>query len=309
MKSDKIEWLTSIRFFQSKYLRGFGSLQDGGLRANNPGEIALEECRVIWPSAKVPDLHISVGTGYVPRTNHDSRGNNTRACSRIREGALLRVAVPLWASMDGEEGHKERPRTHRLNHPFEALPWLDASDIVAELAEIPYSVSDEVVRATLATLFYFELDEQPTDEQGRYCCRGSIFCTRPQAWSIVQQTLVDFPSAQFQISHGDDLGPISDDRDGCLACGYYRKKVVFAVTSLEDEINLVIANGSVSHPIGGFPKTIKDVLREQQSDAVFGRADHQPSSLPALRMCYCARGVKRRVHYQEPAPSCKKQRL
>ncbi|KAF5859797.1 hypothetical protein ETB97_002406 [Aspergillus alliaceus] len=232
------------------------------------------------------------GTGYVPCTSHDSRGDDTRACSRIREGALLRVAVPLWASMDGEEGHKEHPRTHRLNHPFNALPWLDASDIVTELAEILYSVSDEVVRVTLATLFFFELDEQPMDEQDCYCCRGSIFCARPQAWSIVQQILINFPSAQFQISHGDDLGPISDDQNGCLACGYYRKKVVFAVTSLEDKINLVIANGSVSHPIGGFPKTIKDVLREQQSDAVFGRADHQPSSLPALRMCYCARGVK-----------------
>ncbi|KAE8384152.1 hypothetical protein BDV23DRAFT_191948 [Aspergillus alliaceus] len=254
--------------------------------------IALEECRVIWSSTKVPDLHISVGTGYVPCTSHDSRGDDTRACSRIREGALLRVAVPLWASMDGEEGHKEHPRTHRLNHPFNALPWLDASDIVTELAEILYSVSDEVVRVTLATLFFFELDEQPMDEQDCYCCRGSIFCARPQAWSIVQQILINFPSAQFQISHGDDLGPISDDQNGCLACGYYRKKVVFAVTSLEDKINLVVANGSVSHPIGGFPKTIKDVLREQQSDAVFGRVDHQPSSLPALRMCYCARGVK-----------------
>jgi hypothetical protein len=58
--------LTLARFFQCKHLPEFSTLQDGGVRANNPFGIAQEECRIIWPSAQTFDLLISVGTGYVP---------------------------------------------------------------------------------------------------------------------------------------------------------------------------------------------------------------------------------------------------
>ncbi|KAF7589431.1 hypothetical protein BBP40_004301 [Aspergillus hancockii] len=298
-------------YFPSKHLPGIGSLQDGGLRANNPDGIALRESRIIWPLAKAPDLLISVGTGFIPIQKND----DTRPPSILRESAIQRIAVPLWASMDGEEGHKEGlnflhdPNIHRLNHPLEVLPQLDDADSVVDLAEAPYTVCDEVVRATLATFFFFELDEPPRKEQGRYCCRGSIHCARPQAWRIVKQALVEFPGARYRTDRGDLLGPIDDDRDGCHTCGYYRKTVTFSVASLGDQFTLAIANCSFSHKIGGFPKTIHEILREQQADAVFGRADHQSGRWPPVRVCYCAHGTKRRVQFAEPGPERKKRRL
>ena len=53
------------RFFKLAYISSIGSLQDGGLGYNNPMDLALWECRKLWPLIIVPDVVLSLGTGMV----------------------------------------------------------------------------------------------------------------------------------------------------------------------------------------------------------------------------------------------------
>jgi hypothetical protein len=78
--------------------------------------------------------------------------------------------------MDGAEAFKEglhhmpysmRSRILRLDHPLIGdLPRLDDIARLPELAEMSYTVPDELVRGVLATYFFFELDEAPARLHG-----------------------------------------------------------------------------------------------------------------------------------------------
>ncbi|GAA93247.1 phospholipase, patatin family protein [Aspergillus luchuensis IFO 4308] len=304
-------------FFRSKHLPGIGVLQDGGVRANNPHGIAQEECRIIWPSAQAHDLLVSVGTGYVPPAE-EATDPAQHGCSSLQDKAPFRLwrAYNSSPCMDGVEAFKEglnhvphplRTRIFRLDHALADLPRLDDVTRVTELAKEPYTVPDELVRAVLATCFFFELDEGPTRAPGQYVCRGSVLCARREPRRIFERVLVEFPGTELQTGRGEHLGRLDDD-DGCMVCGYYRKKVRFHVASLDEEISIMLKGSSGQQPIGGFPATVRQFLHLQQSDAVFGRSDHQIDQWPPERMCYCPRGVKR-VRFAEPAPSRKKRRV
>jgi hypothetical protein len=43
---------------------------------------------------------------------------------------------------------------------------------------------------------------------------------------MVAKILTEFPGAQFALVGGSYLGLVDDD-DGCWACGYYQKCVLF----------------------------------------------------------------------------------
>lgn len=67
--------------------------------------------------------------------------------------------------MNGNEAYEDslkfltddaRRNTIRLDHALEDLPRLDDVDRLPELAVLPYTISDEVVRAVLAALFFFQ---------------------------------------------------------------------------------------------------------------------------------------------------------
>ncbi|BCR99929.1 patatin-like phospholipase family protein [Aspergillus luchuensis] len=303
--------------FPFQYLFEIGVLQDGGVRANNPHGIAQEECRIIWPSAQTHDLLISVGTGYVPPAE-EGTDSAQHGCSSLQDKAPFRLwrAYNSSPCMDGVEAFKEglnhvvhplRAHIFRLDHALADLPRLNDVMRVADLAKEPYTVPDELVRAVLTTCFFFELDEGSMRAQGQYLCRGSVLCARREPRRILERVLVEFSVAELQTGRGEHLGRLDDD-DGCMVCGYYREQVRFHVASLDEEISIMFKGSSGQQPIGGFPATVRQVLHLQQSDAVFGRSDHQIDQWPPQRMCYCPRGVKR-VRFAEPAPSRKKRRV
>lgn len=216
--------------------------------------------------------------------------------------------------MDGEQGFYEAlnyiPDLMRLDKELPSpLPRLDDVDALADLAEMSYDVPDELVRKILATaFFFFEMDDMPTKIHGSFYCEGSILCTRPHSSALIERVLREFPSARFQTAHGHHLGLV-DEGNGCRECGYFRKKVAFTVTSLEEVISIMIASAAFRHEIGGFPNSVQDLLNCQQAYACFGRADHSIASWPPRRVCYCSRGTKRRVEFLEPALELKKRRL
>ncbi|KAH1968438.1 hypothetical protein KXW88_005706, partial [Aspergillus fumigatus] len=142
-------------FFQCKHLPGFGTLQDGGVRANNPYGIAQEECRIIWPSAQTHDLLLSVGTGYVPPVAEEHvRGPHPHDSLQDRAPLRLWRAYNASPCMDGAEAFREglnhvpysmRSRFFRLDHALAGdLPRLDDVARLTELAEISYTVPDEL---------------------------------------------------------------------------------------------------------------------------------------------------------------------
>ncbi|CAG7970680.1 unnamed protein product [Penicillium salamii] len=303
--------------FRTKSLPGFGLLQDGGVRANNPLAIGLKESTVIWPLAKTHDLLLSVGTGrssFMAKQDKASR-------SFWRDSAIPRMirATMSSPSMDGEQGFHEalnlvpddkKPNIFRLNHEVsEALPRLDDVSRLAEMSKMRFAVPDELVRAILVTaFFFFELDGQPIKKHGVYFCQGSILCSRSYAKDLVKKVMVEFPGARFQTARGHHLGDVVED-DSCHLCGYYRKEVNFSVNGLDEMTTIGIAGSSFFQRIGGFPKSVQELLEDQQANSHFGREDHLVDCWPPKRNCYCPPRAKRQVEFQEPALEHKKRRL
>ncbi|KAJ5369970.1 uncharacterized protein N7496_006062 [Penicillium cataractarum] len=290
-------------FFKAKKLPGFGSFQDGGVRANNPLAIALKESAIIWPNAGKHDLIVSIGTG----STADGVVSETNCKSAIRDSAVPRLIRAFMASpsMDGEQGFFEalnfvpdhmRADIHRLDHVLPAhLPRLDDVSKLTELSKLSFSVSDNL------------MDQIPLLKQGSFICQGSILCKGPRPRSVIRQLIEELPGARFQVAQGIDLGPIDEDH-GCYECGYYRKKVSITVNSLEERFIIEIASSGAGQRIGGFPKSAKELLHDQQVDSHFGRPDHAIIAWPRQRACFCLRGTRRVVQFADPPSIIKKRR-
>ncbi|KAJ6033832.1 hypothetical protein N7444_011603 [Penicillium canescens] len=303
-------------FFRTKSLPGFGLFQDGGVRANNPLAIAFKESTIVWPSTGSPDLLLSVGTGF-----SDSTAELDSHRSILRDRAVSRMvrATLSSPSSDGEQGFHEalncipdqmKADIFRVDQALSnPLPRLDDVGGLSELTELQFTVPDELVRAILATaFFFFELDKVPLKRHGVFDCQGSILCTRSDAKPLLNRVVDEFPGARYKTIRGHDLGHVNEN-DGCTVCGYYRKKVWFSVSSLEEITSIVVAGSTHQRRIGGFPKSMEDFLRDQQAYAQFGRPDHLISSWPPSRNCFCSRGTKRRIQFLEPNFKQKKSRL
>lgn len=221
--------------------------------------------------------------------------------------------------MDGEQGFHEalnfvpdveRSNIFRLNHELpEPLPRLDDVRKLEEMSKMHFTVPTELVRTILATaFFFFELDELPIKSQGAFFCKGSVLCSRSYSRDLVKLVRVEFPGAMFETARGQRLGDVDDD-DGCRVCGYYRKKVGFSINGLHEMTSIGIAGSSFFQRIGGFPKSVQELLDDQQANSHFGRADHLVASWPPKRNCYCSPRVKRHIKFLEPALIHKKRRL
>ena len=292
-------------------------MQDGGVRANNPLAIALKESTVIWPTTRGYDLLLSIGTGFSSSSLNRPRDSLEAAPG----GALPRMIRATLSSpcMDGEQGFYEalnyipdhtRPDVFRLNHAIEGqLPPLDDTSRLLEMSSLPFAVPDELVRALLASaFFFFELDERPTQNHNAFVIQGSIMCTRADAHQILDRVLFEFPNARFQTARGQELGPCGE-QDGCGLCGFYRKKVQFHVNSLEEIISIEVTSGEAVQKIGGFPISVREIQDAQWTDAYFGREDHQAPGWPPKRSCHCREPEKRHIEFLEPPLGLKRRRL
>jgi hypothetical protein len=309
--------LTRSSFFKTKFLPGFGQLQDGGVRANNPLAIALKESNKIWPKAKKNDLLLSIGTGVsIPDSYTVPDSSNV-----FRDGSIPRLIRATLSSpcMDGEQGFAEalnylpsdtKSEIFRLNQPVDGpLPRLDDVGKMNSMLDLKYSVPDDLVRKILASaFFFFELDVEPMKRDDGFLCQGSILCSRGDINIILKQALLEMPNAHFQTARGQYLGGIHEN-DGCSSCGYFRKAVRFTVTNLDEMTSIEIANTQFCHEIGGFPKSAQELLIEQQSHAQFGRADHKIDQWPPSRVCYCSQATKRHIQFVEPSLGQKRRRL
>ncbi|KAH7208457.1 acyl transferase/acyl hydrolase/lysophospholipase, partial [Fusarium redolens] len=64
--------------FTPHSIPGVGTFQDGGLWQNNPLAVALSEARDLWPSANIPDVALSIGTGFHKGVESSTAGDAAR---------------------------------------------------------------------------------------------------------------------------------------------------------------------------------------------------------------------------------------
>lgn len=130
-------------YLRPKEVKGFGLLQDGGLRANNPIEAGLWELSSIWPGHARPGLVLSVGTGYQGSPAHElGSGRGFWADSFMPRIVRAFLSSPClhgqnsWKSLLNRVDEAARDDFFRLNLEFdEEEPALD--DVTITLAVRP----------------------------------------------------------------------------------------------------------------------------------------------------------------------------
>ena len=285
--SSRFPWQSS-RLFQPGQIDSLGSFQDGGLRYNNPMELAVWECQRIWSTAGGPDLVLSLGTG-TEVTDQSPKAPYFRHI--LSDGFIPRLYRTFMSSLDGERAWREsvsRMDSQRRGNYFRLnlqLPNAESRlDDVKQMEKLRRSIylqpedtrRDELKRilcAVLAATFFFELESLPVYEAGAYTCRGFIRC-RNDPLAVLQVVNKLYPQgARFALSTVT-LSPLLHDHI-CPACTCYCQSIQLTVAKLSEriDINMIFSNLD-SRPISGFPRSMNHVLSNQSLDAPFGSSDH-----------------------------------
>ena len=192
-------------------VQGFGLLQDGGLRANNPIEAGLWELDSIWPGHARPGLVLSVGTGYQGSPAHELGGRRGFWFDSFMP-RIIRVFLSSpclhgqnsWIPLLNRVDKAGQVDFFRLNLEFDEqepalddvaqLPWLCELTMNTTLNLIPYR------NAIWASAFLFELIERPLLSRG--LCSAAA-CTLVRGSYIVASRTPDhcYRPSVVHISH------------------------------------------------------------------------------------------------------------
>jgi hypothetical protein len=239
--------------------------QDGGLRHNNPVNVAQWEAQAIWPGSKT-DIVLSMGTGTSSSARPSTRG--------WRGSAIARLYRSFMASLDGQQAWEElqnhlseerKASYFRFNVEFDGHePGLDDVVAMRTMRELPIESGDEVniVNSLVAKQFYFELEHVPYDVDGRYECNGYLHCRllgcpRAELLGYVWEKLAGFRLQEEEIA-------ILPQRNGSFLC-----KVAFCVNDLHEKLAISLSGINIS----GFPTTVAELMRLQGLDNPFGGAN------------------------------------
>ena len=283
------------------FIPGIGLLQDAGVRANCPLQVAIRETRDMWPTNVEPSLVVSVGTGF----SLTPKGSQ-------RQGFIHRAlhAFIHGPAVDGYEGFQDAydnlPRGARENvfrldlHLEDGLPQLDSVISIKDLVSLPYSIPNRLCQMIISRLFFFELDTEPVHTDRGILCTGSILM-KGGLESTLDAVKREYQDPSFAMVTGANFGSVTNHQ-GCTVCAYYRKRVQFTVSSLLEEFTLSIKSKTSSERINGFPTTVSKILKFQGVEASFGRSDHKQTWHPQ-RLCWCPAHPKRRQITPNVGPS------
>ena len=279
------------RFFTPKILKTLGTFQDGGLRHNNPLNIALWESRFLWPQKGEPDFALSLGTGTPYR-----RSSST---SPVKDRFFQRIMKTFMLSLDGEKTWDEfvnslpetsRSRFHRLNLSLSSSNLgIDDVSIIENLkrrAQEHFEADAQVrlVRDSIwASLFYFELEDCPQYVDSKYVCAGHVLfrLNLPEDGQENLYRRLKESSALFLV----DGRPVACVDSLPKTFPPFKRKIRFTVSSLSETLGISL-RGITLKPrlISGSPKSVKELMKLQMLQAPFGRYDHLPmeKSLPSI---------------------------
>ena len=291
------------RLFKPAHIAELGTFQDGGLRHNNPVDLALWECGKIWNTSISPDVVVSLGTG----TEEDLRTPRAPHFRHVfNDGFIPRLCRSFMSSLDGERAWRDLQ--NRLDDKLRADFFRfnitlseDGSklDDVGQMEQLKRCVqlhptgNDDRIHTASALLigsFFFELQCLPVFEAGRYLCQGWIRCRNDFDSIFHSLTNMHGSSGEFQVNT-ERLGQVNP-KDLCRSCGTYRKRIAFYVKELEDTVTIKVAfRERVTRKVSGFPNCMRWFIEQQHLAADFGSLHHDIASRPCCLAC------------QEPEPS------
>jgi hypothetical protein len=277
-----------IRYFKPKDIPGVGTFQDGGLRHNDPGNLALQEVAAMFQNSVEPSLVVSLGTGAARVSEVPCMGPSR---GLVRDGFIPRLVRAFKLSFGSTIAHKHRSirkqgsreQYFRFDIEFDhPEPELDDTTRMQEVKELARSAIcesnelDRLARCVVAELFLFELETVPVKERGRYVCRGYIIC-RLRAHSPPLQVLLEQlnNSSAIFIIQGHPLKDPLDDGSYADREGNFRKAVSFEVFDKHNAFAIQLKEGS-SEPcsISGSPFSVESLVAAQNLESPFGTMDH-----------------------------------
>ncbi|PGG97519.1 hypothetical protein AJ80_09688 [Polytolypa hystricis UAMH7299] len=296
--------------FPPAYIRALGTFQDGGLKWNNPANIARHVSRQIWPSKKRPALLVSMGTGTEEDRNESTmartEGTHGQLAPHFRnvfKDGFARRTLHAWlSSLDGEEmwtdllnqlDDKEKADYMRLNVPLgrkaSSIDNVSDLDSYRNLVLCHPSTSKmvaEVASALLISCFYFELLGTPVGEEGHFRCSGIIRC-QPAARAIVPPLKECHGSRpMYFVTDKETLGCFLGLEDICPSCSRYRKAVSFRVRHPDETITIYLRiDRNRQRKISGFPDTVSSFVSAQGLASPFGTPHHGSRSVRSCEMC------------------------
>ena len=319
--------LYSLRdsLFQPAQIPNIGTFQDGGLRHNNPVNLALWESKLIWPSIKKPDLVLSLGTGTDIHP-HSPNAPNFRHI--FKDGFIPRLYRSFMSSLDGQSAWRDlmnrmdeqsREDFIRLNIVFpNEVPAINDNDQKEELRKsVHIQPRDdlETLFALLASRFFYKLDAIPSrNSSGLYNCVGKICCKLPLETFTDAMRKIELENCFFTIGH-QILGLLDVEKDTCTLCHRYRKNVQFLIRDITEPINIQLQDGkSRCRRLSAFPSSINNFIDHQGLWRPFGRADHgEPGRIRCLSCDGNAKEMiiaKRKIrNFKDSTLSAKKPRL
>ena len=267
-------------------ISSLGTFQDGGLKHNNPVNLALWESRCIWPHITKPDLVLSLGTG----TGYSTASPAPNFRHVVADGFIPRLWRSFMSSLDGQTAWRDlwnrldeqsRENYFRINVPLsQSAPAMDDIDRMNELRGYvhaqPNSERDRqrIIYALLSSTFYFELTSIPTFYSGRYFCHGTVRC-RLKGMTIKQVLGRLHSSGLAFMTDEETLGYYAPTKDFCQSCYRYRKQVRFVIRHVSERVNLQIQSSHQGRrSISGFPETMQWFLDQQRLETSFGTPTH-----------------------------------
>ncbi|KAK5081435.1 hypothetical protein LTR24_008241 [Lithohypha guttulata] len=285
-------------YLRPKMVQGFGLLQDGGLRANNPIEAGLWELDSIWPGHARPGLVLSVGTGYQGSPAHEPGGRRgfwyDSFMPRIIRAFLSSPCLHgqnSWISLLNRVDKAAQVDFFRLNLEFEEeepalddvaqIPWLCELTTNTTLNLIPYR------NAIWASAFLFELIEQPLLSRSLYTCEGVIYCSFQDARPLLQAIRRAYTGPHIALD-AKVLSRLGSDDDCCSGCGFFQSRVKFEVRHLDVTVDLSIAfEKETRRHISSFPNTVQWFVDKQTRDG-------QLRSWHSVAKCPCSGSDRKR---------------
>ena len=296
--------LTQIRLFQPAKINGIGSFQDGGLKHNNPVDLALWECRKVWSHSADPDVVLSLGTG----SDEEARSPKAPHFRHVfNDGFIPRLCRSFMSSLDGERVWRDlqnrldentRADYFRFNiaiHEEETrIDDVEQMEMLKNYVQLqPHGQADRVKMASalLAASFYFELETVPILEAGHYTCLGFIRC-RNDGKAVID-SMTDLYGSRIEICTDTSILGTLDHKNVCNVCHLYRKRIVFFVRHLKDVVTISLKyNVSTRRKISGFPHNMLWFIQQQELDASFGKRDHDVSGQLRCQLCTTRSGKK-----------------
>ncbi|KAF4486799.1 Calcium-independent phospholipase A2-gamma [Colletotrichum fructicola Nara gc5] len=270
-------------YFTPWSIEGLGTFQDGGLVANNPSAIALQEVASVFPEDPDPSLLVSVGTGSSARVSD----GGWRDCFPLRLArAFLNRDKNAWQRVVAQKKVGRSGEFFRFDVEFDGpeppLDSLSSFDDPERDDGCTFEGLPPLRRLVLcvrAELFFFELrDSQPyLFSDGGYECCAHIRCRLAAGSGSLKEFMRQLAGSKAYFRIGDHQ--VVPDFTSCPTAfpdGHFRLEVKFRVASLQDSVAVCLwETPDEGRHISGSPFTVRQLLQSQKLEQCFGTSDHR----------------------------------